>query len=71
MYSPGKQGIEYSNYIDAEVYDTTPPQNYNPGHDTKLYLMVKIQLWKVWNRPSLPLLPGPLLPELVVPAKIP
>ena len=30
------------------------------GYDTKLYLMVRLQFWRVWITPSLPLLPGPL-----------
>ena len=35
--------------------------NIKGVYDTKLHQMMKIQFWWVWNKPSLPLLPGPHL----------
>ena len=42
-----------------------------PGYNTKLHLIVRLQLWGMWSTPSLPLLPGSLWPRLVVPFWVP
>ena len=38
------------------------------GYDTKLHLMIKLPIWRVWSTPLL--LPGPLWPTMVVPIRI-
>ena len=43
--------------------------NKCPGYDTKQSdgeVSVMLELWEMWSTPSLPLLPGPLWPEVVV-----
>ena len=37
-----------------------------PGYDTKLHLMMRLQILELCRIPSLPLLPGQLWPEIVV-----
>ena len=55
--SPG--AVEYANYLSAEGEDSA---NECPGYDTKLSdgKAPVLELWGMWNTPSLPLLPSPL-----------
>ena len=41
-------------------------QKCYPGYNTKLHLMVRLEIWGEWNIPLLPLLPGPLWGGVVV-----
>ena len=48
----------------------TPPPNKCPGYDTKRSdgeALVMLELCRMWITSSLPLLPGPLWPEVVAP----
>ena len=49
------------------------PLNKYPGYDIQLsdYVAPVLGHWEMWNTPSLPLLPGPLCPEVVVPVRFP
>ena len=38
-------------------------------YDVKMHL--RVRLWRVWSTPSLLFLPGPVLPRIVVPARVP
>ena len=61
--------VEYTDCTSAEGQDP-PPINECPGYDTKQSdgeVPVKLGLWGMWSTPSLPLLPGPLWPGMVVP----
>ena len=40
------------------------------AYNTKLYLVVRRLLWKVWDTHLLPLLPSPLWPRVVVPVRV-
>ena len=45
-----------------------------PGYDTKQSdgeASVMLELWGMWNTPSLPSLPGPLWPGVIAPDKVP
>ena len=48
----------------------TPPHNESPKYDTQRRLMVRLQLWGIGSTSSLPLLPGSLLTEVVVPDRV-
>ena len=44
-----------------------------PGYDTKQSgseVPVMLELWGMWSTSSLPLLPGPLCPEVVAPDRV-
>ena len=47
--------------------------NECPGFDSKPSdgEAAVLELWEMWSTPSLPLLPGPLLPRVVVPIRVP
>ena len=50
-----------------------PPTNEHPGYDTKQSdgdVPVMLELWGIWNTPSLPSLPGPLWLGVVVPDRV-
>ena len=58
--------VEYTDCTSAEGQD--PPHNECPGYDTKQSdgeVPSVLELWEIWITPSLPLLPGPLLPGVV------
>ena len=58
---------EYTDSISAE--DKTSPSSVLNMTDGDILVM--LELWGMRNTPSLPLLPGPLWPGLVVPDKAP
>ena len=58
--------VEYTDCTSAEGYDP-PPLNEFPDYDTDGEVPVMLRLWEMWSTPSLPSLPGPLLPGVVVP----
>ena len=60
--------IEYTDYSSAKGWD--PTSNECPGYDTKQSdseVPVMLSLWWMTSTPSLPLLPGPLWPDVVAP----
>ena len=47
-----------------------PPKKKCPGYETIHFdgeVSVMLELWGMWSKPSLPLLPGPLWPGMVAP----
>ena len=59
--------VEYADCISPEGLDSS---NEFPGYDINQYDGVAsliLGLWEMRSTPSLPLLPGPLWPELVAP----
>ena len=58
-------------YVECILYRGVRPSQEKgcPEYDIKLHPVLK--LWGVWNTLSLPLLPGPLYPEVVIPVKVP
>ena len=59
--------VEYSDCISAERKDTHnkyPDMKQSDGEASVL------ELWGMWSSPSLPLLPGPLWPRVVVPVRV-
>ena len=60
--------VEYTNCLPAEG-EKAPPRNECPGYDTKLSdgeVPVMLELWGMQSTPSLPSLPGPLWPGVVL-----
>ena len=67
------RAVEYIDCISAEGEDLPHPPNECPRYDTKQSdgkIPVMLELWEMQSTPSLPLLPGPLWPRVVVPDKI-
>ena len=65
MFAQLAGAVEYT-----DCRGNPPPFNECPGYDTKQYdceVPVMLELWGIWNTPSLPLLPGPLWPNVVAP----
>ena len=55
----------------VEYTDSIP--NECPGYDSKQSdgeVPVMLEFWGMWNTPSLPLLPGPLLSRVVAPDRV-
>ena len=65
------RAVEYADCISADSLDPTP--NECPRYDIKpSYSEVPIlELWRICNTPSLPLLPVLLWPKVVVPVRVP
>ena len=61
---------EYADCMSAEEYSSS---NEWPGYDTKQSggEAPVLGLWEMWSTSSLPLLPGPLWLEMVVPLMVP
>ena len=60
--------VEYT-----DVQRVRPPPNECPVYDTKQSdgeVPVMLELWGIWSTPSLPLSPGPLWPDMVVPDRV-
>ena len=60
--------VEYTDCFSAE--GVGPPPNEWLGYDTKQSdgeVPAMLELWGMWNTPSLPSLPGPLWPGVVAP----
>ena len=60
--------VEYTDCTSAEGWNPSPHEC--PGYDTKQSygeVPMMLEFWGMWSTPSLPLLPGPLLPEMVAP----
>ena len=61
--------VEYTDGTTAEGRDP-PPTNKCPRYDTKQSdgkVPVMVDLWGMRSTPSLPLLPGPIWPDVVAP----
>ena len=60
--------VEYMDYVSAEEIRSLPTSNECPEYHTKLHLMVTLvlELWAMRSTSSLPLLPGPFWPRVVV-----
>ena len=62
--------VEYTNCISAEIYP--PNSNECSRYDIKQCdgEAPALEIWGMWNTPSLPLLPGPLRPEVIAPDRV-
>ena len=63
--------VEYTDSISAGVW--LPPYGC-PWYDTKqsnVDAPVMLELWGMWNTPSLPSFPGQLWPRVVAPGRVP
>ena len=66
-------GLEYADCVPCRWVRWSPtPKKMRVGLkcDIKLYLMVRFEIWWVWNTPSLSLLPGPLWSKMVVRVRV-
>ena len=64
--------VEYTDCFSAESYPD-PPTNECRAYETKQSdgeVPVMLELWEMWNTPSLPLLPGPLWSRVVAPDRV-
>ena len=67
-----QQGLEYTDCSPLQKCKNPPQQKIEHSwYDTKLHLMVTIQIWKVWSALSLLLLQDSLWSGVVVPVRIP
>ena len=70
FFAKSARAVEYTNCFSAEWQDCP---NECPGYDTKQShgeVPVILELWGTRSTPSLPSLPGPLLPGVVAPDRV-